>query len=287
MKTIGVLVNVRKAEAADALQRLAVQAVELGLKLLPVNGEAAALLPGGAQAPDEILPDRLDALLVLGGDGTLLHAVRLLQGHDIPILGVNIGSLGFMTSVPLADLERAVTALANGQYALEPRWLLECRLLRGERTEGPWHGLNEVSIGWGASSKMVTLELAVDNEPVTAYVCDGMIVSTPTGSTGHSLSAGGPILHPSTAAFVIDVVCPHTLGTRPLVIADRARISILVAEASKLLLFSVDGQEQHPLGQGDRIEIQRSARGVRFIHLPGYSYFAVLRQKLHWRGSSL
>ncbi len=286
MKTIGVLANVRKPEAADALRRLAAQAQQLGLTLA-ASGETAALLPGLAPTPEEALPERMDALLVLGGDGTLLSAVRLLRGHDTPILGVNIGSLGFMTSVPQADLERAVAALAGGRYTLETRRMLECRLRRGDRIEGPWHGLNEVGIGWGASSKMVTLELAVDDEPVTAYVCDGMIVSTPTGSTGHSLSAGGPILHPNAAAFVIDVVCPHTLGTRPLVIADQARIAIHVAESSKLLLFAVDGQEQHPLAQGDRIEIQRSPRSVRFVHLPGYSYFAVLRQKLHWRGSSL
>jgi NAD+ kinase len=133
---------------------------------------------------------------------------------------------------------------------------------------------------------MVTLELAVDDEPVTAYACDGMIIATPTGSTGHSLSAGGPLLHPQTAAFVINVICPHTLSTRPLVVADRSTISVRVSAASKQLLFSVDGVE-HPLGQGDRIEMRRSPHHVRFAHLPGYSYFAVLRQKLHWRGSSL
>jgi len=286
MKSIGVLANTRKTEAADALRRLAAQARTLGLTLA-AGGETAALLPDLTPVAEDRLPEQIDALLVLGGDGTLLSAVRLLRGRDTPILGINIGSLGFMTSVPQPDLERAVATLAAGRFVLEARQMLECRLRRGDRVEGPWHGLNEIVIGWGASSKMVTLELAVDGEAATDYVCDGMIVSTPTGSTGHSLSAGGPILHPNTAAFVVDVVCPHALGSRPLVIPDQARIDIHVAESSKLLLFAVDGQEQHPLAQGDRLELRRSPRCVRFIHLPGYSYFAVLRQKLHWRGSSL
>jgi len=286
MKSIGVLANTRKTEAADALRRLAAQARTLGLTLA-AGGETAALLPDLTPVAEDRLPEQIDALLVLGGDGTLLSAVRLLRGRDTPILGINIGSLGFMTSVPQPDLERAVATLAAGRFVLEARQMLECRLRRGDRVEGPWHGLNEIVIGWGASSKMVTLELAVDGEAATDYVCDGMIVSTPTGSTGHSLSAGGPILHPNTAAFVVDVVCPHALGSRPLVIPDQARIDIPVAESSKLLLFAVDGQEQHPLAQGDRLELRRSPRCVRFIHLPGYSYFAVLRQKLHWRGSSL
>ena len=285
MKTIGVVANVRKPEAADTLRRVAVKAKALGLRLL-ASGETAALLPTLKPVAEAEMLDNAEALIVLGGDGTMLGAVRLLAGRDIPLLGVNIGSLGFMTSVPEEELESAIAALAAGRCTLETRALAECRFQPAAGAPQVFHALNEISIGWGMSSKMVTLEVAVDDEPVTAYVCDGLIIATPTGSTGHSLSAGGPILHPQTQAFVLNVVCPHTLSTRPMVIADRCVIGVRVSAAPKQLLFSVDGQE-YPLGQGDRIAVRRSPRQVRFAHLPGYSYFAILRQKLHWRGSSL
>ena len=285
MKTIGTIVNVRKPEAADTLKRLVVKTKALGLKPL-VTSDAAALLHNLKPVSETELLDKSEALVVLGGDGTMLAAVRALAGRDTPLLGVNIGSLGFMTSVPEEELENALAALAAGRCALETRSLMECRFQPAQGAPQIFHVLNEVTLGWGASSKMVTLELAVDDEPVTAYACDGLIVATPTGSTGHSLSAGGPLLHPQTAAFVINVICPHTLSTRPMVVADRSVISIRVSHAPKQLLFSLDGQE-HSLGQGDRLEVRRSPRQVCFAHLPGYSYFAVLRQKLHWRGSSL
>jgi NAD+ kinase len=285
MKTIGAIVNVRKPEAADTLKRLVVQSKALGLHLL-VTSDAAALLHHLKPVSEAELFDKAEALVVLGGDGTMLGAVRALAGRDTPLLGVNIGSLGFMTSVPEEELEHALTALAGGSCVVEARSLMECRYQPAQGTPQVFHALNELAIGWGASSKMVTLELTVDDEPVTAYACDGMIIATPTGSTGHSLSAGGPLLHPQTPAFVVTVMCPHTLSTRPLVIADSALIGVRLSSAPKQLLFSFDGQE-HALGQGDRIDIRRSPRVARFVHLPGYSYFAVLRQKLHWRGSSL
>ncbi len=285
MKTIGAIVNVRKPEAADTLKRLVVQSKALGLHLL-VTSDAAALLHNLKPVSEAELFDRAEALVVLGGDGTMLGAVRALAGRETPLLGVNIGSLGFMTSVPEEELENALTALAGGQCVVEARSLMECRYQPAQGAPQVAHALNELAIGWGASSKMVTLELAVDDEPVTAYACDGMIIATPTGSTGHSLSAGGPLLHPQAAAFVIAVMCPHTLSTRPLVIADSSSIGVRVSSATKELLFSCDGQE-HALFQGDRLSVRRSPRVARFVHLPGYSYFAVLRQKLHWRGSSL
>jgi NAD+ kinase len=285
MKTIGAIVNIKKPEAADTLKRLVVKAKALGLKLL-ITADAAALLPNLKPVGEAELLEKAEALIVLGGDGTMLGAVRALAGRATPLLGVNIGSLGFMTSVPEEELEHALAALVAGQCTLETRSLMAC-------CHKPAHGaarelqvLNELAIGWGATSKMVTLEVTVDDEPVTAYACDGMIIATPTGSTGHSLSAGGPLLHPQTPAFIVTVVCPHTLSTRPLVVADHSVIGVRVSNAPKQLLFSCDGQE-HPLGQGDRLDIRRSPSQVRFAHMPGYSYFAVLRQKLHWRGSSL
>ncbi len=285
MKKIGVLANCRKPEAAEILKRLSAKAAESGLQLVTCN-EVGRLLAKSVRVSDRAFAAKIDVLLALGGDGTMLKAVRLLQGRDIPVLGVNIGSLGLMTSVTQDDLERAVDVLGKGNYSISTRTIAECRLLRRGKKIGEYRALNDVAIGWGTSSRVVNLELSIDREPVTSYVCDGMIVSTPTGSTGHSLSAGGPILHPETPVFVINLICPHTLSNRPVVISNRSLVSVRVVETAKKLLLSVDGQEEQSIVAGDRLEIRRSAKGVRFIHLPGYSYFSVLRQKLHWRGSS-
>ncbi|MBU0677389.1 MAG: NAD(+)/NADH kinase [Verrucomicrobia bacterium] len=144
-------------------------------------------------------------------------------------------------------------------------------------------------IGWGSSSRVLTLGLSINDEIVTSYICDGLMISTPTGSTGHSLSAGGPILHPQTPAFIINVICPHTLSTRPLVVPDDSTITIHVMDMAKdkKVILAVDGQEEQPFEEGDKLVVKKTSQGVRFIHLPGYSYFEVLRHKLHWRGSNV
>jgi NAD+ kinase len=147
--------------------------------------------------------------------------------------------------------------------------------------------MNDVVVSRGATSRVVTLDVSVDGDAVTSYVCDGLIVATPAGSTGHSLSAAGPILVPATKAFVVSLICPHTLSSRPLVVPDGAEIEIAAADTGGQLLLSVDGQVGQPLLEGDRVTVRRSERDVRLIHLPGYSYFRVLRQKLHWSGSSV
>jgi NAD+ kinase len=284
MKRIGVIANRLKPDAPAVLTRLAAKAGALDMRLL-TTGDTAALLPGARVVPEDQLVNEIDALVALGGDGTMLRAVRSLGGADIPVVGVNLGSLGFMTSVPQENAERALDVLADGHYTTSARAIASCRVHRGSAAH-EYRALNDIVLGWGASSRVVTIKLSIDNEEVTSYVCDGLILSTPTGSTGHSLSTGGPILHPETPAFVISVICPHALGHRPLVIPDQSRISVQIVEAPKKLLLSVDGQEEQPVEEGDRLEVARSPHSVRFFHLPGYSYFSVLRQKLHWSGSS-
>jgi NAD+ kinase len=167
------------------------------------------------------------------------------------------------------------------------RSIAECEVASGDSAAGAYRALNDVVLAWGASSRLATLTLAIDGEVVTTYACDGLVVSTPTGSTGHSLSAGGPILHPETPAFVVSVICPHALSHRPLVIPDHAVMTVELTACPKQLLLSVDGQEEVSVSQGDRLEVRKSEKGVRFIHPPEYSYFSVLRQKLGWRGSSV
>ena len=286
MKKIGVVANCRKPEAAAVLARLAKKAAALDLVLYTCD-PTGTRLPGAVQVAPSVFAKRIDVLLALGGDGTVLRAVRLLSGSNTPVLGVNLGSLGFLTSVTEGNLDDALDGIRKGRFTTSIRSIAECRLFRGKRPMAAYRGLNDVVVGWGISSRVNTLSVSVDGESVAAYVCDGLIVSTPTGSTGHSLSAGGPILHPSSPSFVINVICPHTLSARPVIVSDRSRITVHVVKALKKLLLSVDGQEGCAVQQGDRLEIRRYAKPARFIHLPSYSYFSVLRQKLNWRGSSI
>jgi NAD+ kinase len=285
MKNLGVIANCGKPHAAEVLERLGRKARALGMRVL-ADGEAARWLRTAKTVSSREMFKRIDVLVALGGDGTMLRAVRELDGLDKPVLGVNIGSLGFLTSVAEEDLERALDCLADGHYSTSTRSMAECFVLDGRRRR-TCRALNDVVVTCGGSSRLMTLDLSVDGQDVTSFLCDGMIVCTPTGSTGHSLSAGGPIVVPGSPVFVVALICAHTLSTRPLVIPDSAVLKIRVAKSSGSARLAVDGQVEHSLSPGVSVEVKRSSASVRFIHLPGYSYFSVLRQKLHWRGSNV
>jgi NAD+ kinase len=284
MKRIGIIANCEKPDAPDVLRRVEARAAELGITLVTCDGTAELLSEAEAVEPGA-LAESIDVLMAFGGDGTMLRAVRALGGVDVPLLGVNLGSLGFMTSVPEEDADRALEVLSEDAYTTSARSTAICRVFRNGSMEDEYRSLNDVVVGWGESARVVTLAVLVDGDKVTSYMCDGLIISTPTGSTGHQLSAGGPILHPESPAFVINVVCPHTLTTRPIVVPDRSVITVHIAESPKQLIMAVDGQETRRVEQDDRIEVTRHPVNVRFLHLPGYNYFSVLRHKLGWRGS--
>lgn len=285
MKRIGILANCGKDRAPEVLKTLAAMAGKLKLEL--VADEATAGLLQHCQAlPVDQLCDEVDVVMALGGDGTMLRAVRALDGRDKPVIGVNIGSLGFLTTVAEEELGQALQCLSDGNFSTSVRTIAEASLVRNNAVIAEYRGLNDIVVRSGPSGRVVTLDVAIEKEQVTSYICDGLIVSTPTGSTGYSLSAGGPILTPGTSAFVISLICPHTLSSRPLVIPDDIRISITAARSAGDLRLNVDGQVGQPLVEGDCVKVKRSEKGVRLLHLPGYSYFSVLRQKLHWRGSA-
>lgn len=285
MKTIGVVANCGKEKARAVLGRLRTKANALGIQLLP-EPETAALLGMTAVGSARDILRSAEIVMVMGGDGTMLSAVRALDGRDVPVIGVNLGALGFMTSVTEDKLEYALDCLMAGQYSTSLRTIIDCNVVRrGERISG-YRALNDV-VMTSVGSRVATLRMMVNGEEVGDFMCDGLIISTPTGSTGHSLSAGGPILMPAARTLVASLICPHTLSTRPLVIPDDAVVDIDVVERSRGAKLAVDGQVGQELVVGDRVEIRRSEQGVRLIHLPGYSYFSVLRQKLHWRGSNV
>lgn len=281
MNTLGVIVNLDKPGAAEIRPRLLELAARLGLTLR-FDPESARDLPNAALLDCEDFPGQVDAVLTMGGDGTLLGAVRRMGDRPVPLLGVNLGKLGFLTGVTEAELEAALTALARGTVESSRR-----RLLESETRQGKALALNDVVLSWGGSSHIAHLEVSVNGEAITTYTCDGLILATPTGSTGHSLSAGGPVLHPETDALVLCPICPHAMAVRPVVLPGQSRVRVRLCDHSKPLVLACDGQQLGEIGPGDALEVAASPVTVELLHLPGYQYWDVLRQKLHWRGSAV
>jgi NAD+ kinase len=223
----------------------------------------------------------LDLVIVLGGDGTLLSAARSTAAIDVPLLGVNLGSLGFLTEVPLASLYPMLEAIARGTASVEHRALMQCQLMRGETVRGSYFVFNDAVVNKTALARLNHYDLYVDKVFVSSYRADGMIVATPTGSTAYSLSAGGPVLMPTVQAFVITPVSPHALTHRPLVVPDSTEIEILLRSSDEVAYLSLDGQPGLDLRDGDRVVCRRSPHQVNLFRA-GSDFFQVLRSKLKW-----
>ncbi len=229
----------------------------------------------------EMSAQPLDLVIVLGGDGTLLSAVRATAAVDVPLLGVNLGSLGFLTDVPLASLFPMLDAIAQGSAAVEQRSLMQCDLLRDEKILGTYMAFNDAVVNKTALARLNNYDLFVDGVFVSSYRADGMIVATPTGSTAYSLSAGGPVLMPSVKAFVVTPVAPHSLTHRPLVVPDSAVVEIRLRSDEEVAYLSLDGQPGLDLKDGDKVRCRRSEHSVSLFRTSA-DFFHVLRSKLKW-----
>ena len=225
-----------------------------------------------------------DLAIVVGGDGTMLGAARELVRHHVPLVGINQGRLGFMTDIGHDDMESGIGAILDGNYTIEERTLLDAEIRRGEGTVLRTIALNEAVVGKGSQGRLIEFELWLDGEFVYTLRADGMIVCTPTGSTAYALSAQGPILHPAVPALALVPLNPHTLSARPVSVSDRSRIEISLVRAVDARAH-FDGFALTDMQEGDRLVLKRSADTVRFVHPPGYRYFATLREKLGWSES--
>jgi NAD+ kinase len=223
----------------------------------------------------------LDLVVVLGGDGTLLSAARVTAAVDVPLLGVNLGSLGFLTEVPLQSLYPMLEAIGQGRAAIEHRSLMQVELLRGTEVRGSYLVFNDAVVNKTALARLNSYDLYIDKAFVASYRADGMIVATPTGSTAYSLSAGGPVLMPSVKAFVITPVAPHSLTHRPLIVPDSVEIEILLRSEEEVAYLSLDGQPGFDLRDGDRVRCSLSEHQVNLFRT-GSDFFHVLRTKLKW-----
>jgi NAD+ kinase len=231
--------------------------------------------------------DDVDAMLTLGGDGTLLRGARFLDGKDVPILGVNLGRLGFLTSCGVDEFEDALQRFSRGDYVAEARMGLSAMAMHGQQPMGSrWLSLNDVVLHKGGFARVVRFHVMVDDEPIGPYAADGVIVSTPTGSTGYSLSAGGPVVVPTVESIVITPVSPHTLAMRPLVLPPSAVVRVQCDDGPEQLLVTVDGQVGARVSGGELIVVQRAPSPVRIVRFPGTTFFSRLRHKLGWGGLS-
>ncbi len=275
---------VAKRVSPEALETAAELAGWLEKRGLEVALDEAVLAAPGGKGPARTLFDpagEYDLVVVLGGDGTLLSVARSLE-HEVPVLGVNLGSLGFLTEVVRSELYPALVSVLGGEYRLEERALLDVGLERqgGERQR--FRVLNDVAIAKSALARIIELRLEVDGRPVASYRSDGLIISTPTGSTAYNLSAGGPVLHPLLPVLVLTPICPHTLSLRPIVVPDSSTVEVTLVTADEEVYLTLDGQEGTTLEYRDRVRVGRSGKRVRLLKPETRTFYDNLRDKLHW-----
>lgn len=275
------LIGKHTSEIAESLRALRALLRERGCEVRVERDTAARIGESEGAASYEEIGASADLAIVLGGDGTMLAAARNLARHKVPLAGINQGRVGFMTDIALKDIRSSVSAILDGKYSIEERALLEAEILRGSKSLLRTLALNEAVVGKGAQGRLIEVEVRIDGEYVYALRADGLIVATPTGSTAYALSAHGPILQPGVGAFALVPLNPHVLSARPVSVSDRSTIEIELLRAVDARAH-FDGFALTDMAAGDRLVLKRSADAIHFVHPPGYSYFAMLREKLSW-----
>ena len=271
LKRIGIVAKPGHERGAKILEELCHWLKERGCEIARIQS------PGSQRAVPPV-----DMIIVLGGDGTLLSAARLIEGRDIPILGVNLGSLGILTEVTLDELYPVLENILDQKFKVDVRLVLRSVVRRGSTLHPQPVALNDVVINNGTLPKMVRMEIYSSGQFVTHLRADGLIISSPTGSTAYSLSAGGPILHPSVNAIILTPISPHTLTNRPIVIPDHEKVEVIIQSSESGPAVTSDGQVSFPLQKGDLVEVTGSETRLKLIASPQRNYFQILREKLRW-----
>jgi NAD+ kinase len=286
IQTVALIGKYQSPEVTETILHVASYLRERGLTVRIEEGTASStgMALDHPVCSYEQIGEGADLAIVVGGDGTMLNAARRLARFDVPLVGINQGRLGFLTDITRSDAEHGLDAILRGDAVEESRFMLDVAVLREGVPAFNAVALNDVVVNKGDLGRMIEFDVAIDGEFVYTQRSDGMIVSTPTGSTAYALSANGPILHPSVDGIALVPLCPHTLTARPVTLPDSCRIDItLLAPHDASVHF--DGQERFDARAGDCIRVTRAADRIRLLHPPGYSYFAMLREKLHWSAS--
>lgn len=279
IRTVGLVAKYQEPKAAQMVRWLIPWLKKRGKKVCVENG----LVRAGAQScTKKELAAKADLIISLGGDGTLLNIAPLVERPEVPILGVNMGGLGFITEVAVDELEDILTKTLEGDFEVERRMTLEIRVSGKKQRPHRFRVLNDAVITKGARSRIIDLETYVGDDYVCTYRADGLIISTPTGSTAYSLAAAGPILEPTLGAIVLAPICPHTLTNRPIVVPSNAAIRVTLRSFGDTVILIPDGQPGVRLNNGDRVEARDYGLPVSLIKLPSRSYYDILREKLKW-----
>jgi len=283
---IGLIAHSEKADASQLVAALRAELDRHGAKYI-MEKATAALVGEVSELRDLDVAASSDLLVVMGGDGTILRVVSRLGEKLRPVFGINLGSLGFLTCLGPGEVARAVDAILTGDYRLSQRSLLKVELVTAGDPARTYFALNDVVVSRGERSKLVKMDVRIDGELLTNYNADGLIISTPTGSTAYSLSAGGPILMPDSGVFVITPVCPHVLTNRSTVVSDRSVVESRLTVPGQEVFINVDGQSSLEMRVGDVLRISQSDRILPLAMLPERPFSEVLRQKLKWSGSNV
>ncbi len=280
MKNIGIISKHGKPEPPEILKELIPWLTGKGFNVF-IDRETSDVMGIKGYSRSEI-PELVDVVVVLGGDGTMLGAARLVAEKGIPILGVNLGGLGFITEVNQSDLFTAIETMLKGECSVEERIMIQADIMRDGEVMTTYTVLNDVVITKGALARIIDLETYVDHSYVTTFKSDGLIMSTPTGSTAYNLSAGGPIVHPVLDCIVLTPICPHTLTNRPIVLSGESLIEVGLKSESEDVFLTLDGQIGVSLEKGDVVEVKKSPHKTRLFIPCERDYFQVLREKLKW-----
>ena len=279
IRTVGLVAKYQERKAAQMVRWLIPWLKKRGKKVCVENGLARA---GAQSCSKKEMAFKADLIISLGGDGTLLNIAPLVERPEVPILGVNLGALGFITEVAVDELESVLSKTLSGDYEVEKRMTLEVRVLGKNGRPHKFRVLNDVVIAKGARSRIIDLETYIGKDYLCTYRADGLIVSTPTGSTAYYLAAAGPILEPTLGAIVLAPICPHTLTHRPIVVPSNAVIRVTLRSFGDTVILIPDGQQGMRLNNGDRVEARDYGLPVSLIKLPSRSYYEILREKLKW-----
>lgn len=282
VQTIGILSRSRREQLSVLVPPLLQWLEDRGIKPVLDEDTAAALTGGFHGQPAPAVADVSELLLVLGGDGTILAAARLAASRHIPILPINMGRLGFLTSFTLDELYPALEEALRGHSSISQRVMLQAELVRAGAVIETQCALNEAVVHKGSFARLIQLELSIDSDFVCRYRADGLIVSSPTGSTAYSLSAGGPILHPAVGAFLITPICPHMLSDRPLVVPDTCTVEVRLNDDTESVYLTIDGQRGLAMQPTDIARVRRANEQLQLIQPPRKPYFEILRSKLKW-----
>jgi NAD+ kinase len=281
IKKIGIVANIEKEKIADHVRSLKKWLEEKGVEVFLEEEISRKVAQGGGLKGNE-LARKSQMVVVLGGDGTMLRAARLVAGHKVPILGINMGSFGYLTEVNLNEIHSTLELIIQGKFETEKRMMLDVSVRHGKAITNVGSVLNDVVINRGSLSRMNELELEVNGKYLTTYKGDGLIVSTPTGSTAYSLSAGGPIVFPGKDLIIINPICPHTLTNRPIIFSENSNLKITLWSKDKGAILNLDGQQSYKIVSGDVVIVKRSRHTTMLVLSPYRSYGEILRSKLGW-----